>query len=32
VSAERALRDRMNLLANKVLLAEQGQPLATIAL
>jgi ribonuclease BN (tRNA processing enzyme) len=32
VSAERALCDRMNLLANKVLLAEQGQPLATIAL
>jgi phosphoribosyl 1,2-cyclic phosphodiesterase len=32
VSAERALRDRMSLLANKVLLAEQGQALATIAL
>jgi phosphoribosyl 1,2-cyclic phosphodiesterase len=32
VSAERALRDRMSLLANKVLLAEQGQPLETIAL
>jgi phosphoribosyl 1,2-cyclic phosphodiesterase len=32
VSAERALCDRMSLLANKVLLAEQGQPLETIAL
>lgn len=32
VSAERALCDRMSLLANKVLLAEQGQPLGTIAL
>lgn len=32
VSAERALRDRMSLLANKVLLAEQEQALATIAL
>jgi phosphoribosyl 1,2-cyclic phosphodiesterase len=32
VSAERALCDRMSLLANKVLLAEQGQPLETISL
>jgi phosphoribosyl 1,2-cyclic phosphodiesterase len=32
VSAERALCDRMSLLANKILLAEQGQPLETIAL
>ncbi len=32
VSAERALRDRMSLLANKLLLAEQDQPLAAIAL
>jgi phosphoribosyl 1,2-cyclic phosphodiesterase len=32
VSAERALCDRMSLLANKVLLAEQGHPLETIAL
>jgi phosphoribosyl 1,2-cyclic phosphodiesterase len=32
VSAERALRDRMSLLANKLLLAGQHEPLATIAL
>jgi phosphoribosyl 1,2-cyclic phosphodiesterase len=32
VSAERALYDRISLLANKILLAEQGQPLPTIAL
>jgi phosphoribosyl 1,2-cyclic phosphodiesterase len=32
VSAERALCDRMSLLANKVLLAEQSQPLGTISL
>ena len=32
VSAERALRDRMSLLANKLLLAEQHRPLAGIAL
>jgi phosphoribosyl 1,2-cyclic phosphodiesterase len=32
VSAERALRDRMSLLANKLLLAEQHQPLPAIAL
>jgi phosphoribosyl 1,2-cyclic phosphodiesterase len=32
VSAERALCNRMSLLANKILLAEQGQPLETIAL
>jgi phosphoribosyl 1,2-cyclic phosphodiesterase len=32
VSAERALRDRMSLLANKLLLAQQQEPLATIAL
>ncbi|HZD77804.1 MAG TPA: MBL fold metallo-hydrolase [Acidobacteriaceae bacterium] len=32
VSAERALRDRMSLLANKLLLAEQDQPLAAISL
>ena len=32
VSAERALCERMSLLANKILLAEQGQPLETIAL
>jgi phosphoribosyl 1,2-cyclic phosphodiesterase len=32
VSAERALRDRMSLLANKLLLAQQHEPLATIAL
>lgn len=32
VSAERALCDRMSLLANKVLLAEQGHPLETISL
>jgi phosphoribosyl 1,2-cyclic phosphodiesterase len=31
VSAERALRDRMSLLANKLLLAEQDQPLAAIS-
>ncbi len=32
VSAERALRDRMSLLANKLLLAEQHQPLPAISL
>jgi phosphoribosyl 1,2-cyclic phosphodiesterase len=32
VSAERALRDRMSLLANKLLLAEQHQPLPAVAL
>jgi phosphoribosyl 1,2-cyclic phosphodiesterase len=32
VSAERALRNRMSLLANKLLLAEQDQPLAAISL
>jgi phosphoribosyl 1,2-cyclic phosphodiesterase len=32
VSAERALSDRMSLLANKLLLAQQHEPLATIAL
>ena len=32
VSAERALAERMNLLANKLLLAEQHQPLAALAL
>jgi phosphoribosyl 1,2-cyclic phosphodiesterase len=32
VSAERALRDRMSLLANKLLLAQQHEPLATITL
>jgi phosphoribosyl 1,2-cyclic phosphodiesterase len=32
VSAERALCHRMSLLANKLLLAEQGQPLAAISL
>jgi phosphoribosyl 1,2-cyclic phosphodiesterase len=32
VSAERALRDRMSLLANKLLLAEQSQPLPSISL
>ena len=32
VSAERALRDRMSLLANKLLLAQQHEPLATIVL
>jgi phosphoribosyl 1,2-cyclic phosphodiesterase len=32
VSAERALSDRMNLLANKLLLAQQHEPLATITL
>ena len=32
VSAERALRDRMSLLANKLLLASQQEPLAAIAL
>jgi phosphoribosyl 1,2-cyclic phosphodiesterase len=32
VSAERALRDQMSLLANKLLLAEQDQPLAAISL
>lgn len=32
VSAERALRDRMSLLANKLMLAEQHQPLPAIAL
>jgi phosphoribosyl 1,2-cyclic phosphodiesterase len=32
VSAERALCDRMSLLANKILLAEQAEPLETIAL
>jgi phosphoribosyl 1,2-cyclic phosphodiesterase len=31
VSAERALRDRMSLLANKLLLAEQDRPLAPIS-
>ncbi len=32
ISAERALRDRMSLLANKLLLAEQNQPMAPILL
>lgn len=32
VSAERALSDRMSLLANKLLLAQQHEPLATIIL
>ena len=32
VSAERALADRMSLLANKLLLAEQHQPLSALAL
>ncbi len=32
VSAERALSDRMSLLANKLLLAQQHEPLATIML
>jgi phosphoribosyl 1,2-cyclic phosphodiesterase len=32
VSAERALRDRMSLLANKLLLAEQDRPLTAISL
>jgi phosphoribosyl 1,2-cyclic phosphodiesterase len=32
VSAERALRNRMSLLANKLLLAQQHEPLATISL
>ena len=32
VSAERALRDRMSLLANKLLLAEQDRPLEAISL
>jgi phosphoribosyl 1,2-cyclic phosphodiesterase len=32
VSAERALSDRMSLLANKLLLAQQHEPLATITL
>ncbi len=32
VCAERALSDRMSLLANKLLLAQQHEPLATIAL
>ncbi|HEX6772524.1 MAG TPA: MBL fold metallo-hydrolase [Acidobacteriaceae bacterium] len=32
VSAERALRDRMSLLANKLLLASQEEPLSAIAL
>jgi phosphoribosyl 1,2-cyclic phosphodiesterase len=32
VSAERALRDRMSLLANKLMLARQEEPLAAIAL
>ncbi len=32
VSAERALSDRMSLLANKLLLAQQHEPLATISL
>jgi phosphoribosyl 1,2-cyclic phosphodiesterase len=32
ISAERALRDRMSLLANKLLLADQHQPLNTIVL
>jgi phosphoribosyl 1,2-cyclic phosphodiesterase len=32
VTAERALRDRMSLLANKLILAEQGAPLQPICL
>jgi phosphoribosyl 1,2-cyclic phosphodiesterase len=32
IAAERALRDRMNLLANRVVLAEQGRPLEGIVL
>jgi phosphoribosyl 1,2-cyclic phosphodiesterase len=32
LSAERALRDRMNLLANRLVIAEQAQPTATISL
>lgn len=32
IAAERALRDRMNLLANRVLLAEQGSPMETLVL
>jgi len=32
ISAERALRDRMSLLANKLLLADQHQPLDPIVL
>lgn len=32
VAAERALRDRMSLLANKLMLAEQHRPLASIVL
>ena len=32
VAAERALADRMSLLANKLLLAEQHQPMMALAL
>jgi phosphoribosyl 1,2-cyclic phosphodiesterase len=32
ISAERALRDKMNLLANKLVLAEQNRPLEPIVL
>ena len=32
ISAERALRDRMNLLANRLVLAEQGRPMDPIVL
>lgn len=32
ISAERALRDRMSLLANRLLLAEQDRPMGTISL
>jgi phosphoribosyl 1,2-cyclic phosphodiesterase len=32
ISAERALRDKMNLLANKLVLAEQNRPMETIVL
>jgi phosphoribosyl 1,2-cyclic phosphodiesterase len=32
ICAERALRDRMNLLANELVVAEQGQPIAPICL
>jgi hypothetical protein len=32
VSAERALRDRMSLLGNRVLLATQDEPMASILL
>jgi phosphoribosyl 1,2-cyclic phosphodiesterase len=32
LSAERALRDRMNLLANRLILAQQSSPMAPIVL